>query len=299
MSHRESLRDIEVNLNSQGEQLYHMGLRGRIARSTLADANETRDFRIYRDFAYSLIHLATELYQDEPLPVDIQHELYALGSTTTDLCLSLFPWARFRKTKAAIKLHTLLDLKGSIPTFIAVSDGKTHDVKLMDRVPTPPDAIQVMDRGYLDFARLYPIHLIPAYFITRAKTHLRFRRIRSLPATGRQKHGVRCDQIIMLTGTCSGTILRSRAQQTPGFPHPQLCDRRYYRSRYLSLSLAGRIVLQMDQRPPSDPSLLWHLAQCSQNPNLDRDPCVPVGAYREKAIESPNPLTHFSANSRG
>ncbi len=123
LSHRESLRDIEVSLNSQGEKLYHMGLGGRIARSTLADANETRDFRIYRDFAYRLIHLATELYQDEPLPVDLQHELYALDSTTIDLCLSLFPWARFRKTKAAIKLHTLLDLKGSIPTFIAVSDG--------------------------------------------------------------------------------------------------------------------------------------------------------------------------------
>jgi hypothetical protein len=201
LSHRESLRDIEVSLNSQGEKLYHMGLCGRIARSTLADANETRDFRIYRDFAYSLMHLATELYQDDPLPVDIQHELYALDSTTIDLCLSLFPWARFRKTKAAIKLHTLLDLKGSIPTFIAVSDGKTHDVNLMDLVPTPPDAIQVMDRGYLDFARLYHIHLIPAYFIIRAKTNLRFRRIRSLPVD--KNMGVRCDQMIMLTGMYS------------------------------------------------------------------------------------------------
>ena len=198
LSHRESLRDIEVSLNSQGEKLYHMGLRGRIARSTLADANETRDFRIYRDFAYSLIHLATELYQDEPLPVDIQHELYALDSTTIDLCLSLFPWARFRKNKAAIKLHTLLDLKGSIPTFIAVSDGRTHDVNLMELVPTPPDAIQVMDRGYLDFARLYHLHLIPAYFIIRAKANLRFRRIRSLPVD--KNTGVRCDQLIMLTG---------------------------------------------------------------------------------------------------
>jgi hypothetical protein len=198
LSHRESLRDIEISLNSHRQKLYHMGLRAQVARSTLADANETRDFRIYRDFAYTLIPIATELYQDEPLPVDIPNDLYALDSTTIDLCLSLFPWARFRKTKAAIKLHTLLDLRGLIPTFIAVSDGRTHDVNLMDKVPTPPHAIQVMDRGYLDFERLYHIHLIPAYFILRAKANLRFRRIRSLPVD--KTTGVQCDQMIVLVG---------------------------------------------------------------------------------------------------
>jgi hypothetical protein len=198
LSLRESLRDLEVSLNSHRQKLYHMGLRGRIARSTLADANEKRDYRIYRDFAYTLIPRATKLYRDEELPVNIAHELYALDSTTIDLCLSLFPWARFRRTKAAIKLHTLLNLRGSIPEFIAITDGKTHDVNLMDVVPTPPHAVQVMDRGYLDFERLYRLHLIPAYFVIRAKTNLRFRRILSQIVD--KNTGVQCDQIIMLNG---------------------------------------------------------------------------------------------------
>jgi len=198
LSHRESLRDIEVTLNSHHKKLYHMGLRTRVARSTLADANERRDFRIYQDFAHALIPIATKLYRDKPLPVDIENELYALDSSTIDLCLSLFPWARFRKTKAAIKLHTLLDLRGSIPVFIEVTEGRIHDVKVMDQVPTPPDSIQVMDRGYLDFARLYQIHLIPACFVIRAKSNLQFRRVRSLPVD--KSTGVQCDQIIMLTG---------------------------------------------------------------------------------------------------
>lgn len=198
LSGRESLRDIEVTLNSHRQKLYHMGLRGRAARSTLAEANEKRDFRIYCDFAHALISIATTLYRDEALLVNVQNELYALDSTTIDLCLSLFPWAHFRKTKAAIKLHTQLDLRGSIPTFIAISDGKTHDVKLMDAIPPPPNAIQVMDRGYLDFQRLYRIHLIPAYFVIRAKTNLQCQRIRSLPVD--KTTGVQCDQLIALTG---------------------------------------------------------------------------------------------------
>jgi len=198
LSGRESLRDIEVTLNSHHTKLYHMGIRGRITRSTLADANEKRDWRIYRDFAHALIPIATKLYRDEELPVDIENELYALDSTTIDLCLSLFPWARFRKKKAAVKMHTLLDLRGAIPTFVAVSDGLTHDVKLMNVVPTPPDAFQVMDRGYLDYEQLYRIHLIPAYFVIRAKSNLKYRRIDS--RTVDKNTGLRCDQTIVLTG---------------------------------------------------------------------------------------------------
>jgi len=201
LSGRTSLRDIEVTLNSHRIKLYHMGFRGRLARSTLADANEKRDFQIYRDFAYALIPIATKLYRGEELPVDLKNELYALDSTTIDLCLSLFPWARFRKTKAAVKVHTQLDLRGSIPTFIAITDGKTHDVKIMGDVPLPSNAFQVMDRGYLDFQRLYQIHLIPAYFVIRAKTNLRFRCIRSMPVD--KTTGVQCDQVISLTGTKS------------------------------------------------------------------------------------------------
>ena len=198
LSHRESLRDIAVTLNSKHQELYHMGLKNRIARSTLADANERRDFRIYQDFAHALIPVAVRLYQGDPLPIDLEHELFALDSSTIDLCLSLFPWARFRETKGAIKLHTLLDLRGAIPVFIEVTEGKTHDVKVMDRVPAPPDSFQVMDRGYLDFARLYRIHLAGAYFVIRAKSNLQFRRVRSLVAD--RSAGVQCDQIIMLTG---------------------------------------------------------------------------------------------------
>lgn len=198
LSHRESLRDIEVALNSHRQKLYHMGLKNRIARSTLADANEKRDFRIYQDFAHALIPVAVQLYRNEPLPIDLEHELFALDSSTIDLCLSLFPWAHFRKTKGAIKLHTLLDLKGAIPVFIEVTDGKTHDVKVMDRVPVKPDSFQVMDRGYLDFARLYNVHLAGAYFVIRAKSNLQFRRVRSLSPD--KNTGVQCEQIIMLTG---------------------------------------------------------------------------------------------------
>lgn len=224
LSHRQSLRDVEVALNSHHQKLYHMGLRARVARSTLADANERRDYRIYQDFAHALIPLATKLYRNEPLPIDIKNELYALDSSTIDLCLSLFPWARFRKTKAAIKLHTLLDLRGSIPVFIEVTEGKTHDVKVMDQVPTPPDSIQVMDRGYLDFARLYQINLIPAYFVIRAKKNLKFRRVRSLPVD--KSTGVQCDQYILLTGQKS----------SQGYPE------QLRRVRYLDPELDKRFV---------------------------------------------------------
>lgn len=198
LSGRESLRDIEVTLNSHHKKLYHMGIRGRIARSTLADANEKRDWRMYQDFAHTLIPIAKRLYRDEELAVDIENELYALDSTTIDLCLSLFPWARFQQKKAAVKIHTLLDLRGSIPTFVAVSDGLTHDVSLMNVIPTPLDAVQVMDRGYLDFKQLYRIHLIPAYFVIRAKSNLKYRRIHSTPVD--KNIGLRCDQAITLTG---------------------------------------------------------------------------------------------------
>lgn len=216
LSHRESLRDIEITMNSQRGKLYHMGLRTPIARSTLADSNEKRDFRIYQDFAYSLIPMATELHRDQPLPVDIENELYALDSTLIDLCISLFPWAKYRRTKAAIKLHTLLDLRGSIPVFIAVSDGKTHDVKIMDKAPTPVGSIQVMDRGYFHFERLYQINLIPAYFVIRAKRGLLFRRVHSLPVE--KSTGVQCDQIIALT------VKKSKKEYPQQLRRVRYCD---------------------------------------------------------------------------
>jgi len=170
LTFRESLRDIEACLRSVPEKLYHLGFRGRIARSTLADANETRDWRIYADFAQSLIHIARPMYASDPLGADLDATVYALDSTTIDLCLSVFPWAHFRDQKAAVKMHTLLDLRGSIPTFIEVSDGKRHDVHLLDEIVAEPGAFYVMDRAYLDFKRLHTFHRSGAFFVTRTKT---------------------------------------------------------------------------------------------------------------------------------
>jgi hypothetical protein len=200
---RDSLRNIESCLSSHREKLYHVGMRGKISRSTLADANETRDFRIYQDLGYALIQTARKLYQGEELEIELGHSLFALDSTTNDLCLSMFPWATFRKTKAAIKMHTLLDLKGSIPTFISVIPAAVHDVNLLDVVPVEKDSVVTMDRGYIDFARLYAIHLLPAFFVVRAKSNLRFHRLSSIRSE--RSRGVRGDQVISLVGYKSRT----------------------------------------------------------------------------------------------
>ncbi len=201
LTYRESLRDIEACLNSHCQKLYHMGFRGRVSRSTLSDANERRDFRIYQDFGHILIGIARKLYQGEDLGLDLQQAVYALDSTTIDLCLSTFPWARFRKNKAAIKLHTLLDLRGAIPCFVGLTTGKVHDVNMMDAVPIETDSICTMDRGYLDFQRLYQVHLTPAFFVTRAKRNLRFRRLYSNPVD--KTAGIQADQTIVLVGNKS------------------------------------------------------------------------------------------------
>jgi hypothetical protein len=193
---RESLRDIETCLNSHRDKLYHVGFRGAVSRTTLADANERRDYRIFEDFGHVLIGIAQKLYRDEPVAVELKQPLYAFDSTTIDLCLSLFPWAKFRKTKAAVKLHTLIDLRGSIPTFVSVTAGKVPDVKMLDEMPVSEDAIYTMDRGYVDFARLYAIHKQGAFFVVRAKDNLKFRRLYSSPKD--TEAGVWADQVIAL-----------------------------------------------------------------------------------------------------
>jgi hypothetical protein len=197
ITYRESLRDIETCLNSHHEKLYHIGFRGQISRSTLADANENRDCLIYQEFAYHLISIARKLYQNEELSIDLDYSLYAFDSTTIDLCLSLFPWAHFRKTKAAIKMHTFLDLRGSIPTFISLTTGKIHDVNILDILPLEKDAVIAMDHGYIDFSRLYALNLFPAFFVIRAKSNLRFRRLYSRKVD--KTIGLRSDQTIVLT----------------------------------------------------------------------------------------------------
>jgi len=198
LTYRESLRDIEACLSAQAPKLYHMGIRSPVRRATLADANERRDWRIYADFAQRLIVQARKLYATEDLGVQLSNTVYALDSTTIDLCLSLFPWAPFRKTKAAVKMHTLLDLRGSIPSFIHVSDGKFHDVNALDLLIPEPAAIYVMDRGYLDFERLFALHQAGAFFVTRAKSNMDFRRVYSAPSDRAQ--GIICDQTIGLSG---------------------------------------------------------------------------------------------------
>ena len=198
LTYRESLRDIEACLRSMHHKLYHLGIRGSISRSTLADANNNRDWHIYADFAQILIHQARELYLKDPFGVELDNTVYALDSTTIDLCLSLFPWAYFRKNKAAVKLHTLLDLRGSIPSFIDITDGKMHDVNILDTLIPEPGSFYVMDRGYLDFLRLHTLHQTHAYFVIRTKSNLRCRRIYSRPID--RSTGLRCDQTIALTG---------------------------------------------------------------------------------------------------
>jgi hypothetical protein len=198
LTFRESLRDIEVCLRAQSSKLYHLGICSAVARNTLANANAVRDWRIYADFAQSLIGIARPLYAQESFGVDLQETVYALDTTTIDLCLSVFPWAVFRTAKAAIKLHTLLDLRGNIPTFIHISDGKVHEVNILDQLLPEPGAFYIMDRGFLDFERLYRFHEAGSFFVTRGKSNLQVQRRYSHPVD--RKTGLICDQSVVLTG---------------------------------------------------------------------------------------------------
>lgn len=245
ITHRESLRDIEICLRSQNKKLYHMGIRGRVSRSTLAEANEKRDWRIYAEFAQSLIGTARELYREDSFLEELNETVYALDATTIDLCLSVFPWAPFRKNKAAVKLHTLLDLRGNIPTFIHISDGKLHDVNVLDLLRLEAGAYYVMDRGYLDFKRLYTFNQIPAFFVTRAKANMQFQRRYSRPVD--KETGLRCDQTITLSGFYTrkhypSTLRRVKFRDvstgktlvflTNNFTLPALTITQLYRSRW-------------------------------------------------------------------
>ena len=201
LTYRESLRDIECCLRAMKEKLYHVGIRGNVSRNTLAKANETRDWRIYSDFAQILIHEARRLYANDDFGLDLKESVYALDSSTIDLCLSVFPWARFRKTKSAIKMHTLLDLRGNIPTFIWITDGKVHDVNVLDNLIPEPGAVYIMDRAYLDFQRLYHLHKNFAVFVTRSKTNTKLRRLYSNKVD--KSTGIKFDQIVVPAGLYS------------------------------------------------------------------------------------------------
>jgi IS4 transposase len=245
ITHRESLRDIEICLRAQNKKLYHMGIRGKVSKSTLADANEKRDWRIYAEFAQCLIATARELYREDSFLEELDETIYALDATTIDLCLSVFPWATFRKKKAAVKLHTLLDLKGNIPTFIHISDGKLHDVNALDLLQLETGAYYVMDRGYLDFKRLYAFNQVPAFFVTRAKKNMQYKRRYSSLID--KTTGLRCDQTITLTGFYTSqhypdTLRRVKFRDvrtgkllvflTNNFTLPALTIAQLYRSRW-------------------------------------------------------------------
>lgn len=204
LTYRESLRDIETCLGAVGGKLYHMGFRSGVARSTLADANESRDWRIYADFAQTLIGTARRLYARDPMGVDLDQSLYALDSTTIDLCLALFPWARFRRRKAAVKMHTLLDLRGNIPAFVHITDGKVHDVNVLDQIVPEAGAFYVMDRGYIDFERLFVLTLSSAFFVVRTKSNVLLQRRYSHPVD--KSTGVRSDQTVILLSYESASV---------------------------------------------------------------------------------------------
>src|ERR1022692_3634613 len=203
-TYRESLRDIEACLGAMQSKLYHLGFRGKVARSTLADANETHDWRIFSDFAQYLIGVARSLHAEDPSGLGLDHALYALDSTTIDLCLSLFPWAKFRKQKAAIKMHTLLDLQGNIPTFISITNGKVHDVNILDEIDLEAGSFYVMDRGYVDFKRLYIFTLSAAFFVVRTKSNVLLQRRYSHPVD--KTTGVRSDHTVILTAIGSAKV---------------------------------------------------------------------------------------------
>ena len=294
LTYRESLRDIEVCLAAQASKLYHMGIGAAVARSTLADANESRDWRIYFELAQRLITKARALYVDEDFGVELANTVYALDATTIDLCLSMFPWAPFRSTKAAVKLHTLLDLRGSIPTFIHISDGKMHDVNVLDLLLIEAGAFYIMDRGYLDFERLYVLDQAGGFFITRAKRNLDARRVYSAPVD--RDAGLICDQTIALNGfyrrqalprpPASHPLSRSRNRQEPGIPDQPVRVAGADHLRPVPVPMAGGTVLQVDQAAPAHQTLLRQFRERCADANLDRHQRLRAGGDHQEETSS-------------
>ena len=292
LTYRESLRDIEACLRSLGAKLYHMGFHSQVARSTLADANESRDWRIYADFAQVLIRIARPLYARDPIGLDLDQSLYALDSTTIDLCLSLFPWAKFRRHKAAVKMHTLLDLRGNIPTFIRITDGKTHDVNILDEFLPEPGAFYVMDRAYVDFERLFVFTLCSSFFVVRTKKNILLQRRYSHPVD--KSTGVRSDQTVILTAlesaqalsrlVAAGQLLRRRDEQAAEVPDQQLHAPGADHRPHLQVALADRVVLQVDQAAPADQEVLRHQRERREDANLDRRLGLRTGRDRAQEV---------------
>jgi hypothetical protein len=294
LTYRESLRDIEVNLRAQAHRLYHMGFRCQtISRNTLANANATRPWQIHADFAQHLIGLARPLYAKEPFGLELDAAVYAFDASTIDLCLSVFAWAPFRSTKAAIKLHTLLDLRGNIPSFIYITDGKTHEVNVMDDLVLEPGAFYLMDRGYLDFARLFVIHEAQAFFVTRAKSNTKFKRRYSHPVD-RINTAVLCDQTGVLSTYLSSkdypTTMRRVVvkddRKAVGVPDQQLLLEARVDCRLVPSALAGRTVLQMDQAAFAHHGVFWHHRERGEDADMDCHIDLPVDRHHEETLAS-------------
>src|SRR3990172_8054167 len=281
LTFREGLRDIETCLRTVRPKLYHRGIRGGISRNTLAHANENRDWRIYADFAQVLIKIARELYANEDFGIELKNTVYAFDSTTIDLCLSVFPWAKFRKTKAAVKLHTLLDLRGSIPVVISITNGKISDVDALDDLTFEPGAIYIFDKAYIDFARLYRIHQSLAFFVTRAKSNFVFKRLLTASGqvnrdTGRPDHyGHRFLHAAGLSReTQANPILRYRHKEAFHFSDQQLHAAGNRDREALQVPLESGVVLQMDQTTPAYQGVLRHQRECVEDTNMDRHFCI-------------------------
>jgi hypothetical protein len=304
---RESLRDIEVCLEANQAKLFHMGIAAPPARSTLADALNLRDWRIYHALAVRLISRARALYAQDPSVLGLDASVYALDSTTIDLCLSLFDWAPFRSTKAAIKLHTLLDLRGAIPAFIHISDGKLHDVNVLDMLLVEAGSFYIMDRGYLDFARLYAVHQAGAFFVTRAKQGMDARRVYSHPVN--RASGIVCDQRVMLNGFYSAEnypdhLRRIRFndpgdRQDAGVSDQQHRTARPDHRRALQEPLADRVVLQMDQAAPAHQTLPRHQRERREKPDLVRRRYLCPDRHRQERTQPRRIALHLSTDSVG
>ena len=300
LTYRESLRDIEVCLAAQRQKLYHAGFSGPVKRSTLADANETRDWRIYRDFAQSLIEIARPLYAHSELGLELEATAYAFDATTIDLCLSLFPWAKFRRHKGAIKLHTLLEIHSAIPVFIAITPGDVHEINLLDELDPEPGSFIVMDRGFLDFQRLYRLQTALAFFVIRTKSNLRFRRRYSHPhdrywCAQRSNHcpdwSINLDALSHRLAPSS--LLLSRNRPTISAANQQLFYPRVDGRCSLSLSLANRTLLQMDQTTSPHQKFFRHFRQQRQDPSLDSHHCLCVSSSRQEALGTQARSLHF------
>lgn len=303
LTYRESLRDIQVCLRAAQSKLYHLGIRGKVSRNTLAHANQKRDWRIYADFAHGLIAKARRLYARDSFGVELDQTVYALDSTTINLCLALFPWAGFRKHKGAVKLHTLLDLRGNIPTVAIITTGKVHDVNILDDLRFEAGSIYIMDRGYLDYGRLYAIHQNLGFFVTPAKKNFGGRRLYSRPVD--KSTGVQCDQTVTLKGFYAKQDYPEKLRRiryfdsksnkrlvflTNNFSLPPAGDDR----RTLSQSLAGGAVFQVDQAASPDQGILWHHRKRRQDPDMDRHLRLCSGGDREKDLESGPQSLHNS-----